>query len=837
MTQNILIEFTSDTKGITTAEQAVEQLGIKDKALKETFKETNTAIKERDKAIGQNAAGLEKYAKELKDVEKAATGAFGVKALKEFETAGAKAFKNIITGATGATKGLKGIEAELSAGVNDALKEAGVSAEQFEQALKDAGITADDFAQQLVQGTTSSTEFGDAVTGAETKTKTFKVQLRELKDQLQQMEAAGQEGTQQFHEMSVAAAKLEDQIGDTAERVRVMASDTANLDAAVEGVQLLASGFQLAAGAAQLMGAGEEDVQKALVKLNAIMAITQGIQQVQNFLRGQSILAIKAEAVITNLNTAAQRVYAIAVGTSTGAMRVFRTALLATGIGAVIALLIFAAEKMDLFGDSADNAADKMKAEKDAADKLAESLSNVADASEKARNANSGGLDILQRQLALIKANGGAAKDVFDQEQKVRQAELFNLNVRLATFKGNKEKELEISKDIADKQNEISAAQLAFQKEQNDKANQEAQKAADKRKALDEKNAEKQRELAKQNAERDKDVADFRLQNEFEIGVRQHEQQVKLDDIEFGTKKEAVLDIGKMQVDTNKFINDTITENNKANEEAELKRIEAEEKKKADIRKQAALAVLNAVKEGADAAFEIGAERRQKELDDALNKLTALKDAELSAKNLTEQQKDDINKKYALKERQLKLKAFEEDKKAKRAQAIINGLLGVTNALATAPTIIAGIILAASVVATTAIQIAKINATQPGFRKGGYTGNKGRDEIAGVVHGQEYVATAEATKKYKPALEAMNALKFDEYIAKQFSIPTMAPLPEWAANSSGGFEIDYDKVGRAVAAHANDKPQMIMNFDENGASAFLISKTSQTQIRNKRYKV
>lgn len=45
----------------------------------------------------------------------------------------------------------------------------------------------------------------------------------------------------------------------------------------------------------------------------------------------------------------------------------------------------------------------------------------------------------------------------------------------------------------------------------------------------------------------------------------------------------------------------------------------------------------------------------------------------------------------------------------------------------------------------------------PGFEDGGYTGGGGRSSIAGVVHGQEFVATAEATRRNRPVLEAMNA--------------------------------------------------------------------------------
>ncbi len=44
-----------------------------------------------------------------------------------------------------------------------------------------------------------------------------------------------------------------------------------------------------------------------------------------------------------------------------------------------------------------------------------------------------------------------------------------------------------------------------------------------------------------------------------------------------------------------------------------------------------------------------------------------------------------------------------------------------------------------------------------GHQEGGYTGNGSTSQIAGFVHGQEFVTTAQATAQYRPLLEAMNA--------------------------------------------------------------------------------
>jgi hypothetical protein len=70
------------------------------------------------------------------------------------------------------------------------------------------------------------------------------------------------------------------------------------------------------------------------------MALATGVQQVANLLNKDSILITQGQA-------AAQALYATAVGASTGAMKAFRIALLATGIGAAIAAVGLLIAKWD----------------------------------------------------------------------------------------------------------------------------------------------------------------------------------------------------------------------------------------------------------------------------------------------------------------------------------------------------------------------------------------------------------------------------------------------------------------------------------------------------------
>jgi hypothetical protein len=69
---------------------------------------------------------------------------------------------------------------------------------------------------------------------------------------------------------------------------------------------------------------------------------------------------------------------------------------------------------------------------------------------------------------------------------------------------------------------------------------------------------------------------------------------------------------------------------------------------------------------------------------------------------------------------------------------------------------LAGAVIGAALIATLKGAVAFARAAANGFEEGGYTGNMGTKQIAGVVHGQEFVMHAKATKQFRPVLEQMN---------------------------------------------------------------------------------
>ena len=178
--------------------------------------------------------------------------------------------------------------------------------------------------------------------------------LRGLRNDLNALEEAGKGGTDEFKKLILEAARLEDQIGDTRARVKNLASDTFKFDAAVDATQGLAAGFEIAQGASALFGSESEDLQKIIAKTTAISAIANGVQQAAVLLKEESALK-------TLIETKAQAAYALVVGNTTGALKVFRLALAATGVGALVIGIILLIQNFDKLKDAIRGTSDSSR--------------------------------------------------------------------------------------------------------------------------------------------------------------------------------------------------------------------------------------------------------------------------------------------------------------------------------------------------------------------------------------------------------------------------------------------------------------------------------------------
>jgi hypothetical protein len=264
------------------------------------------------------------------------------------------------------------------------------------------------------------------------KTKTLKQQLKEMKEQLGTMD----EGSEGFKELVTEAGKLQDKIGDLNQQVKNFASDTGKVDIALGGLSAVTGGFEAVQGAMALAGSENENLQKTMLKVQSAMALANGVQQVQIALQKESAFMKGVDAVKTTALSVATVVYTAVVGTSTGTMKLFRLAMIGTGIGALVVgvgLLIAnfealmapisgAIQLLKDFGDwigltsfAEDEANNKSKEIAEAKTKaLDEQIVAFEKANAKKLKSYTKEDDAMGRQIALAKAQG---KDTYELER------------------------------------------------------------------------------------------------------------------------------------------------------------------------------------------------------------------------------------------------------------------------------------------------------------------------------------------------------------------------------------------------------------------------------------
>ena len=117
-------------------------------------------------------------------------------------------------------------------------------------------------------------------------------QIENQTKQLALLRLEGKQGTAEYQQLSKETAILKDAVADATAEIKNMASDTSNLDAVLGLAAGASGGFAAYTGAMELFGAESEDVQEAQKKLQAAIAITTGVQAIQNAVQKQSALML-----------------------------------------------------------------------------------------------------------------------------------------------------------------------------------------------------------------------------------------------------------------------------------------------------------------------------------------------------------------------------------------------------------------------------------------------------------------------------------------------------------------------------------------------------------------
>lgn len=413
----------------------------------------------------------------------------------------------------------------------------------------------------------------------------LKKRLKETKLAMQELEEQGKDNTEQYMKLRMEAARLTDQLGDQAEAIRVLSSDTFALDAAVDSVKTLAAGFQLMEGAMALAGGSSEEMQQTMVKLMAIMNIVNGLQEIQNFLTGQSPARLALQTVWTKALAVANGLLATSTTAAAGATSGLATALAATGIGAiVVAVGLLVAALVDWI-DTSDDA-------KAATDRLNQSLEDQ----QKILAQNIARIERDNKvKIAQMKKDGATEQQIFDEQTKGMEdalnerrktlgdswRELMD-NLAVARKRGNKEELEDLYKkqdalikekeSIFDAEADIEARGLEFQADVNKKKKDERKKAYDDLLKLNEDYQKKLQQLENEAL----NLQDQKGPNSEDKIRQRYARELKTEQAE---NKKQFAKLGKAKIDA---LNKSAAQVNKMRADAEVKGFTKEQEQARD---------------------------------------------------------------------------------------------------------------------------------------------------------------------------------------------------------------------------------------------------------------
>ena len=179
-------------------------------------------------------------------------------------------------------------------------------------------------------------EYVQSIGRMDTVAKTSKQQLREFTNALTDLTAQyralsdqekqspfGQAMAASIQQLTERAGQVKDAMADVGASIQNAASDTRLFDQMAQGMSLATAAFQTFQGAAKLVGIEIGDNVEVIAKLQAAMAVTNGLTTIQNALQKQSALMQGVMAARTALATAAQTAFAVATGNATKAQAAF----------------------------------------------------------------------------------------------------------------------------------------------------------------------------------------------------------------------------------------------------------------------------------------------------------------------------------------------------------------------------------------------------------------------------------------------------------------------------------------------------------------------------------
>jgi len=397
-----------------------------------------------------------------------------------------------------------------------------------------------------------------------------------LKAQLRQAQAEVAVLSDKFGATSKEAVQAAKRAGELADKIgdAKALTDAFNPDAKFKALSSslggVAGGFAAVQGGMGLIGVESKDLEKQLLKVQSAMALSQGLQSV-----GESIDSFKQLGAVLKNTSLVQKAMTVATATynfvntaATNGLKLFRLALIGTGIGAVVVAVGLLVANFDKVKNAVMN--------------LIPGLANVGEFLGNIVNAVTdfvGATSETERALDRLKENADKTLTVNkkfmqehgDQVDEYTKKKIDAKNAYAEAIKEDGANQVELAK-------RLNRELAKIDKERDDERDKKAKEAQDKKDAVNAKAKEKQDALDKiekdkLDKQKEKELKDF---NDFQIAVNNAQFEQKTID------KQNTEDSFKQLTDTSDLFYEQDQASAKANADAKIEIAKSEAKAKAD---------------------------------------------------------------------------------------------------------------------------------------------------------------------------------------------------------------------------------------------------------------
>ena len=433
----------------------------------------------------------------------------------------------------------------------------------------------------------------------------LKAQLREAQAEVAALSEKFGATSKEAVEAAKKAAQLKDAIGD-AKTLTDSFNPDAKFAALTNSLSGVAGGFSAVTGAMGLLGSESAEVEQMILKVQSAMAISQGIQAI-----GESVdsfkqlgAVIKSATVFQKLNSAAttvaatvQRLFTGAVNTTAVSFNALKTAIVSTGIGALVVGLGFLISKLMASSDATKELTDKQKA-----------LNQELEYSKELSEDNAKTIEYnTKTAIAFAKQRGASEKELLRIQLDALEKKGKANNAEYDKIKSSQDKEYNLTKEQNKRLQDLRSENINLQREGNlliaeinasaaEKTRQENQKNADA--AASKNKADREKQIAEEKARKEKELQELKdfqkivrdaeaEDGALKVGERLTREQNQLDSLNAIAEEQDAIDAAR-------------TEKEKQNADARIEIAERE--------KTARLKLLDAVANGLSlAAGELGA--------------------------------------------------------------------------------------------------------------------------------------------------------------------------------------------------------------------------------------